>query len=260
MELTRQLELLDSELKTFLCRPGSLVADLVLVALATDLFETGLAVREASQTDLPHKAYPNARLAFETAQNLLVLATHETYELAGAIAWVYFESKDAPWRSEIERAKSGNGAGPTDEQWLGTRVDQMARIWNSVSHGTAVVLQEALAIVRRDRKKRPDNWLHENLSHRHHRSYTLFAEKNGNVASPDSAELNEKMYRALCRETHVRPRLDSFGVIHNSTDNTVRIDILPRNLDRARRAVVGGTELAISEGIAALRWQRTGAV
>jgi hypothetical protein len=260
MELTRQLEQLDSELRTFACRPSSLVADLVLVALATDLLETGLAVREASRTELPHKAYPNARLAFETAQNLLVLATHEHYELAGAVAWVYFESKDAPWRSEIERAKSGNGVGPTDEQWLDTRVDQMVRVWNSVSPGAADVLQEALATVRRDRKKGPDNWLHQNMSDRHHRSYTLLATKGGNVMPADTAELNEKMYRVLCRETHVRPRLDSFGVIHNSADNTVRIDILPRNLDRARRAVVGGTELAISEGVAALRWQRTAAV
>lgn len=121
-------------------------------------------------------------------------------------------------------------------------------------------LRDALDIVRRDRKKRPDNWLHENLSHRHHRSYALFAASNDNVLSSETVKLNEKMYQILCRETHVRPRLDSFGVIHNRTDNTVRIDILPRHLEKARSAVLGGTESAISEGIAALRWQRTGAV
>ena len=92
IDLRGRIEELASALSAFVCRPSSLIADLVLVALTTDLVETGLAVHETSGSALPHKGYSNARLAFETAQNLLVLATHENYELAGAIAWVYFES------------------------------------------------------------------------------------------------------------------------------------------------------------------------
>jgi hypothetical protein len=260
MDLANRLDELKAELKAFTCRPSTLISDLVLVALGRDLFETGLAIQQATNSDLPHKAYSNARLAFETAQNILVLATHEDYQAAGAVAWVYFESKDAGWRSEVERNRSASNVGPTEDEWLDRRVEQMARMWDSVIEGRGDLLRQALVSVRRDRKKRPDNWLHENMSRRHDRSYTLFARSNGNSFSAASADLNEKMYQALCRETHVRPRLDSFGVIHNRSDNTVRIDILPRNLEGARNALIGGTELAVHEGVAALRWQRTGAV
>ena len=169
-------------------------------------------------------------------------------------------AKDANWRSEIERERSTNGIGPTEQQWLDTRVNQMVQVSDSASRGTGDLLIEALAVVRRDRKKRPDNWLHENMSRRHHRSYTLFAARNKAPFSGDTVELNRRMYQILCRETHVGPRLDSFGIIHNRADDTVRIDISPRDLDKAKSVVLGATELAISEGIAALQWQRTGAV
>ena len=185
---------------------------------------------------------------------------HEQYESAGALAWVYFEAKDANWRAEVERKKARHGGGPTAEQWLEARVDQMARFWSSVSNDRGALLREALAAVRRDRKKRPDNWLHENMSHRQHRAYALFAASSGKDLSAESAEINERMYQVLCRETHVRPRLDSFGFIHDRARETIQIDILPRNLDQARNAVVGGTEFSIWEGVAALRWQRSGAV
>jgi hypothetical protein len=257
MQLTRLIDDLNSELRAFSCRPPTLVADFVLAALATDLLETGQAVQETSSSSLPHKAYPNARLAFETAQNLVVLAAHEKYQFAGAVAWVYFESKDARWRSEMDRSA---GTVTTADQWLEMRVSQMASICNSASDGQGELLWEALTSVRRDSKKKPDNWLHENMARRHHLAYAVFGANGGNPLALDSAELNEKLYQALCRETHVRPRLDSFAVVHDRAANTIRIDIAPRNLERARSAVVAGTELSISEGITALRWQRARAV
>lgn len=218
MDLVHRLDELKAELEAFACRPSTLISDLVLVALGRDLLETGFAIHQTVGSGLPHKAYSNARLAFETAQNILVLATHENYEVAGAVAWVYFESKDAGWRSEAERGKLDNNEGPTEEEWLGIRVEQMARVCDSVMAGRGDLLRQALVHVRRDRKKRPDNWLHENMSRRHDRSYSLFAASNSKDFSEDSADLNDKMYQALCRETHVRPRLDSFGVIHDRYD------------------------------------------
>jgi hypothetical protein len=194
----------------FQVRPRSLVADLVLWGLATDLLETGLAVEHTARSALPHKAYANARLAFETAQNLLVLATHEEYEIAGAIAWVYFEWKDASWRAAAERKKAPDGLGPTEDQWLERRVDQVANVWSKVAKDQGGRLREALATVRRDRKKKPDNWLHENMTQRQHRAYVLFAAQNGKGSPADTAELNQAMYKVLCRETHAGPRFDSF--------------------------------------------------
>src|SRR5688572_22974332 len=129
MDLDARLAELEVELKAFKCRPSTLISDMVLIALTRDLVETGIAIHHILRSDLPHKAYANARLAFETAQNILVLSTHEDYDNAGPLAWVYFEGKDAAWRSEIARRKTG-GKGPTEEEWLDARVDEMARIWD----------------------------------------------------------------------------------------------------------------------------------
>lgn len=259
MDLDGRLDELESQLQSFACRTSSIIADLVLIALATDLLETGRAVATSCRSELPHKAYANARLVFETAQNLLVLTTHENYSFAGALAWVYFESKDAPWRSAVARGKS-DADEPTEEQWLSARVQQMVLACDSIADGSGRLLEEALVLIRRDRKKKPDNWLHEKMSQRHHRSYQLLAARTGGALPADTAGLNDKIYQALCRETHVRPRLDSFGLIHNKVDNTVTLDILPRNLAQARSAIINGTELAVSEAVVALKWQRGDAV
>jgi hypothetical protein len=260
MGLSERLAELNAELEIFSCRPKTLVPDLVLLALATDVFESGKAVCHTAESDQPHKAYSNARLAFEGAQQVLVLATHEDYETAGASAWVYFESKDAGWRSILERRRDPHSIEAVEEKWLDERVAQMSRVWESVAEGQGALLAGALLTVRRDSRKKPDNWLHEKLTPRQHRAYSLFAAKNGRGAPAETAELNQNMYKALCRETHARPRLDCFRVIHDRARGTVHVRLQPRNLDQARYGVMAGTELSISETIASLRWQRTGAV
>jgi hypothetical protein len=57
---------------------------------------------DTSKSGLPHKGFANARLAFEGAQQALVLATHEDYVTAGARAWVF--------RGEGCRLASNDGA------------------------------------------------------------------------------------------------------------------------------------------------------
>ena len=208
---------------------------------------------------LPHKAYSNARLAFEGAQHALVLSTHEDYVGAGALAWVYFESNDASWRAKFERQKNAHPSNPTADQWLDTRVDEMASIWDSVAAGQGKLLLQALLRVRQQRKKRPDNWLHENMIPRQQRAYEIFAENGGTSAFAETAELNQGIYQVLCRETHARPRLDTFSVIHDQARDTIRLQVKARNPEQARHAVTNGTELSISETAAALRWRRTGA-
>jgi len=58
----------------------------------------------------------------------------------------------------------------------------MSRAWDSVAEGRGALLSPALDQVRRDRKKKPDNWLHENMTIRQHRAYSVFAGKSGNGA------------------------------------------------------------------------------
>jgi hypothetical protein len=143
--------------------------------------------------------------------------------------------------------------------WFNSRrVAEMARIWDSAALGQGSLLMQALVLVRQDRKKRPDNWLHEKLTHRQHRAYVLFAAKNGAGDPAATSELNQNMYLALCRETHARPRLDSIGFLHEPAQGTIQVHLPARNREAARRAVTSGTELSVAETIAALRWQRTG--
>jgi hypothetical protein len=260
MGLTEKLAELGSELEVFTFRPKTLVPDLVLHALANDVFESGKAVKHTAESALPHKAYANVRLAFEGAQQVLVLATHEDYEVAGARAWVYFESKDAGWRAILERKRNAASIGIAADGWLDERVAQMSRAWDSIAEGQGTLLINALAQVRQDVKKRPDNWLHETLTRRQHRAYIVFAAKNSRSIPAETMEINQSMYMALCRETHARPRLDSFGILHDRARGTIRVQLQTRNLEQARHAVRAGTELSVSETVAALRWQRTGAV
>lgn len=257
MELAKAIEDLESELALFSGKPRTLVPDLVLFALATDVLESGRAVLHAVNSSLPHKAYSNARLAFDGAQQVLVLATHENYESSGTLAWVYFELKDAAWRAQQQR-KDQRLPDVTADQWLDEQVAQMSRIWDSVAEGQGALLAPALLRVRELRKKRPDNWLHEDLLPRQHRAYELLAASAHKHISAKTEEVNDTIYRVLCREAHARPRLESFRIEHDTARDTVQFHLLPRNPDQARHAVANGTELSISEAVAALRWRRTG--
>jgi hypothetical protein len=259
MELPDRLEELKSELRAFICRPRTLAGDLVLFGLGADVMETATSVLHTAASALPHKAYSNARLAFEGAQILVVLATHERYELTGSQAWVYFEMKSAAWRASAQRQRNAQPA-TNDQQILQRRVEQMATIWDSVCQGHGKSLRDAFDLVWRERKKRPDNCLHENMTARQHTAYELFAASDARAITGDSAAVNQAMYEILCHETHAHPRLESFGIIRDSASETIKVDRLPRNLQAARNAVMGGTELAVWEAALGLRWQRTGAV
>jgi hypothetical protein len=90
-----------------------------MLGLAADVLETAEAVHHTAETGLPHKAFSNARLAFEAAQNLLVLATHEDYQHAGTRAWVYFEHKTASWRATAARKREGGEPVSGNRFWNG---------------------------------------------------------------------------------------------------------------------------------------------
>jgi hypothetical protein len=258
MELGQSLKELQIEIDLFVCRPATLVLDLVLMALAIDVLESADAAYYTTQSKLPHKAYSNARLAFEGSQQALVLATHENYPGAGARASVYFESKDAFWRAALERKKGLRAPNFTEDQWLEESVDRMSRIWDSMAEGQGTLLNDALSMLRKEAKKRPDNWLHENMAVRQHAAYALFAAAGGRSSPPETAQMNQVIYQTLCRETHARPRLDSIRISHNRGSGSVQVQLEPRSPGSARMAVLAGTDLSVRETVAALRWQRVG--
>jgi hypothetical protein len=170
VELHHRLEELESELRAFSCRPRTLAGDLVLFGLGTDVMETAASVLHTAASALPHKAYSNARLAFEGAQILAALATHEKYEIVGSHAWVYFEMKSAAWRASAQHQRDAQSA-TDDHRILQSRVEQMAKVWDSVCLGRGKLLRDAFELVWQERKKRPDNCLHENMASALARNY-----------------------------------------------------------------------------------------
>lgn len=256
MDLANRLKQLEAEIDSFACTRRAFVPDLVLLGLAIDVFESGKAVYDTSHSGFPHKAYSNARLAFEGTQQAVVLVTHERYEHAGATAWVYFESKDAYWRSAIERNKDAISSELTADEWLDSRVLAMSRLWDSMLLGQSALLNDALQLVRQDAKKRPDNWLHEDLTARQHRAYEMFGANKATEDLSQTAEINKRIYRTLCREAHARPRLDSIAIPGNEDLGTIKVVFQARNAENSRRAVTNGTDLSLHEMITVLRWRQ----
>jgi hypothetical protein len=260
MSLVHAVEELEKEIDLFRCRPVSLPGDIVLVGLARDVYDTTIAVAHTLTTNLPHKAYANARLVFEAAQSALVLATHEDFSRAGALAWTYYENLTA-----LSKATARQSGGPTTEAKqfaiLDQRVSELASGWETVSAGSSVILHDAKLETWSRRKAKPDNWLHESLDARQLRAYTVFAASSGGTApaADDLAEANKAMYRILCHETHAHPRVHTFR-FRRMDDGFVELVPEDRDAEVARRSVAGCVEVAVGETAMSLRWQRTGTV
>ena len=260
MGFSRAVEDLEKEIDTFSCRPASLPGDIVLVGLARDVYDTAIAVAHTLTTDLPHKAYANARLVFEAAQSALVLATHEDFVRAGALAWTYYENLTA-----LTKALARQSGDPATEAKqlaiLDRRVSDFASAWESVSAGSGVILQDAKQESWSKRKRTPDNWLHEKLDDRQLRAYTLFSASSGGTAPPPQglADVNKAMYRVLCHETHAHPRMHS-PKFRQQDDRLIEVVPEDRDDEVARRSIAGCVEVALGETAMSLRWQRAGTV
>jgi len=50
--------------------------------------------------------------------------------------------------------------------------------------------------------------------------------------------------------------LDSIEFLNDPVKGTIQVHLPARNREAANRALLGGTELSVTETIAALRWQR----
>ena len=90
----KALSELDTALATFRLEPRTIVADLVLLGLALEVQAQSRAALTLAKARQPQCAMSNARVAFEAAQQAVVLAAHPDYALVGTRAWVYFARKD----------------------------------------------------------------------------------------------------------------------------------------------------------------------
>jgi len=149
MGLAEKLDELGAELNAFAFQPRTLVSDLVLFALATDVFESVKAVHHTSESTLPHKAYSNARLAFEGAQQALVLARTKTTRLR-ARGNIEFGYRQSPNRRHLEQ-------GPAEQAAL-AEIRNLRRQGHTL-RGTAMTLRS-----RGRRARRGTGWRLESVA------------------------------------------------------------------------------------------------
>lgn len=132
-----------------------LIPDIVLQGFLNDLHENAEAAAEIAKGPRPHRAFPNARSAFETMQLSLLLVTSNDYDRDGARAWVYYLKKDREFTNLHDDAELVMGFSP-DERF-NAAVAEMAETWDDFAPGKGALIREAVAIVEKQ-PRRPDNW------------------------------------------------------------------------------------------------------
>src|SRR5688500_12158683 len=76
------------------------VPDIVLLGFLNEIEENVRAVEILADSVVPHRAFPNARAAFEGAQRALLLTTADDYDLAGGKAWLYYLRRDKEYMAQ----------------------------------------------------------------------------------------------------------------------------------------------------------------
>jgi hypothetical protein len=242
-------------IQTFPYAPRTLVPDLALVGFALDVAESSEAALWLAGTSLPHRAFPNVRAAFESAQQCLLLATDDNYEFAGARAWVHYIQRDAEWLGEVRPPSSGI-TGPDDARaWYRVRTEEMAAVWDAVCPGRGSLIEKAVAALAPTRGKLPGTWLGVSVVNELEKRYDLLAPVFGKRLSADSVRLNRGIYSALSRETHARWRLDAFAIQH-SADGTIAVHVKDRNAVANIEAIRSSVETSLIETLVATAYQR----
>lgn len=89
MDLAEARDRYEAARNRFFVSPDHLVPDIALLGFLRDIEESVQTVEVVAGSDLPQRAFPNARAPYEAAQRGLLLVTAEDYDLDGAKAWVY---------------------------------------------------------------------------------------------------------------------------------------------------------------------------
>jgi hypothetical protein len=184
--------------------PAHLVPDIVLDGFLNELHENAEVAAEIAMGRRPHRAFPNARSAFEAMQLALLLVTSDDYDQAGARAWIYYLKKDREFSNLHSDAESVLGLSPQGR--FNAAVEEIASTWDDFARGQGALIHEAVPIVEKQ-PKRPDNWagvpvaptLASRMEKRRPPHHTA------SVADPARALANA--YAALNRGTHPRATL-----------------------------------------------------
>lgn len=245
MDLTAELSGLQQAQSTFEFRAETFLADLILLGLSVEVEESARAVQSLVATELPHRAFPLARTAYEAAQQALVLATHEDYAEIGTRAWVFFERRLA--------SKGGAESKEDAAGELGRRIAEMNRVWTGFHPSASDVLWRAQLAVAKLPKK-PDNWLGEYFTERHRLAYEMVFSARKMPPAEGIAEINKALFHVLSLETHATPRIHPRKVMVDKT-GAIMVESLPRDLRSAGSNASMCAALSTHETTWALMWR-----
>lgn len=224
-------------------RAAALVPDLAFIGLLDDVVDAAEAAIDLLRTSRPYRAYSMARVAFEAAQRLLVLATADDYVGLGTRAWLYYQAKD-------EALRGGDDAG----SGIPSIKDQLLTVWTSHCTEAAAIMQREGEVLRRLRRGSPDNFLGEDLAAAVDRAYERIAADRKNDAPDNSARVNRAVYRSLSRDTHACLRLEPSSIRIDS-EGYVQVTARPRDPKEIRHTVHAALSPVLVEAAAAVSYR-----
>lgn len=220
-------------------RAATLLPDLALIGLVDDTIDAAETALDLLEGPRPYRAYAMVRVAFEAAQRLLVLATSDEYLHLGTRAWLYYQGKDEALRQR-------------EREEVDSLEVQVVRTW-------AARFQDAEEVVAQEREilmklKGPDNFLGRNLAEPVDHAYATLTKFYGSEMPSDLAEMNRRVYRVLCRDTHACVRFEPSTI---RIDSEGFVEVLERARERPEieKGVRSGLMSPLKEATSALEYR-----
>jgi hypothetical protein len=225
------------------------IPDLVLLGFLNEVEENARATSIVGTSDLPHRGFPNARAAFEAAQLALLLVTDPEYDRAGARAWVYYLRKDRRFR-EMHPEEFRGLDRLTPAEWFRSAVHEMAEVWNDLDSGKGQLILDAESLVE-SQPRRPDNWAALPIAPTLRDRLADYSRRHNAPVRSDAAEVYNRAYAALSRESHPRTRLRPIQV-RGHPNGHAEFDFEERDLARDAETAVVLATASLSQGCLAL--------
>ncbi|MDP9206468.1 MAG: hypothetical protein M3P12_13610 [Gemmatimonadota bacterium] len=246
--LEDSLAKLRSERAEFRLESRHAIPDLVLLNYINEVEENAFAVIEFKNTQSIHRAWPNARAAFESAQLALLLTTDPQYDLAGARAWIYHLRKDRTFAEADEESFNSESGGFSSDAWYQGAVKEMEALWDELSPGKGRFIPQAELLLDQQ-PRRPDNWAGVSIAptlRDRMKTITVGSSPSSNL---DTAEVYNRAYSGLTRHSHPQMRLRPMGV-RGTPNGPVTFEFEERNVAQEYESIsaltAGATLLAIA--------------
>jgi hypothetical protein len=254
MELIRrELRILEALQLGFRASGNHLIPDMVLMGFVSEVVESAHAVIALLAANLGHRAFPNARTAFEAMQQLLLLVTDADYDLAGAKAWIFFSRRDFALLDS-----HGDSADlPTDpeeypdKKGLDLALAEITKIWDRYSPGKGRMIAQAAEILAAQ-PRRPDNWAGVPIAPELQRRFLALASRMGTTPLvSDHARTYNATYSILTRESHPRTRFQPDRMMGH-VNGPITFEYEPKEAEAADNvtAIAAG---AIAQTVVAMR-------